>query len=436
MIKFANKALFSAMLYACSFGAQAQNITKSPYSIIGLGELVYTGNAQTYSLGQANQGYRSPFSVNYLNPASYSAFLTTNIEAGATYSSAVISGATNSSEVSNSWISNINFGIPLSTKRGIGFSFGAAPYTSVGYNIKSDVIIPQDPQDTFSILAQNNFIGRGGLTKFYLGYGMRLHRMVSVGVNANYVYGEVNNSTQLLIPAKYNMFNTNEDNSYFVKGWLMEFGTQVHDSFSVMKKNDRIEYDWIVGATITPQSNFSGEQTYLLRNLPIGSGTGIKDTIFKEEVASGNVLSPMAWKFGVSFARKDKWSVLADIKGTNWSDFVALGRKDSLRNSLSYHLGFSYIPDYKNKNILGRIEYRIGGRYERSNLEVFGTGVDVRAFTLGMGIPMGRNRSRLNLGAEWMQRGTTSNGLIQEDYFKVFIGITFADKWFYRYRYD
>jgi hypothetical protein len=199
----------------------------------------------------------------------------------------------------------------------------------------------------------------------------------------------------------------------------MEYGTQVHDSFSVIRKNERIEYDWVIGATISPQANFSGEQTYLLRSLPIGSSTGIKDTILKEEVASGNVLSPMAWKLGVSFARKDKWGVMADIKGTNWSDFVALGRKDSLRNSLSYHLGFSYIPDYKSKNILGRIEYRIGGRYEKSNLEVFGTGVDVRAFTLGMGIPMGRTRSRLNIGTEWMQRGTTNNGLIQENYLNL-----------------
>ncbi len=433
MIKSAFQALFCVILISLSLGLKAQNITKSPYSIIGLGELVYTGNAQTYSLGQTNQGFRTPFAVNYLNPASYSAFLTTNIEAGATYSLANISGANSSSQVNNSWISYINFGVPLSAKRGIGFSFGAAPYTSVGYNIVSEV---QIPQDTFSILAQNNYVGRGGLTKFYLGYGMRLHRLVSVGANANYVYGEVSNTTQLLIPSKYNMFNTNEDNSYFVNGWLIDLGTQLHDTFSILKQNERIEYNWVVGANYTPQTNFAGEQNYLLRSLPIGSSTGIKDTIFKEESAAGTVVSPASWKLGFSFARKDKWALMADVKGTNWSDFTALGRKDSLRNSLSYHLGFSYIPDSKSKNILGRIEYRLGGRYEKSNLAVFGTGVDVLAITAGLGIPMGRTRSRLNLGAEWMQRGTLENGLIKEEYFRVFIGITFADKWFYRYRYD
>jgi long-subunit fatty acid transport protein len=433
MIKPAFRATLYILLLAMGLSTQAQNITKSPYSIIGLGELVYSGNAQSYALGQTTQGYRSAFVVNYLNPASYSAFLTTNIEAGATLSMATIKGAANTSQVNNSWISYINFGIPLSAKRGIGFSFGAAPYSSVGYNIKSEVSIPQD---TFSILAQNNYLGRGGLTKFYFGYGMRLHRMVSAGFNANYVYGEISNTTQLLIPSKYNMFNTNEDNSYFMNGWLLDFGTQIHDTFSVYRKNEHIEYNWVLGGTYTPSSNFAGEQNYLLRSLPIGSSTGIRDTIFKEEAATGTVVSPASWKVGFSFARRDKWGIMADVKATNWNDFTALGRKDSLRNSLSYHLGFSYIPDSKSKNILGRIEYRVGGRYEKSNLAVFGTGVDVTALTFGAGIPMGRTRSRLNVGAEWMQRGTTENGLIQENYFRVFVGITFADKWFYRYRYD
>ncbi len=232
------------------------------------------------------------------------------------------------------------------------------------------------------------------------------------------------------------MFNTNEDNSYFMNGWLLDFGTQIHDTFSVYRKNEHIEYNWVLGGTYTPSSNFAGEQNYLLRSLPIGSSTGIRDTIFKEEAATGTVVSPASWKVGFSFARRDKWGIMADVKATNWNDFTALGRKDSLRNSLSYHLGFSYIPDSKSKNILGRIEYRVGGRYEKSNLAVFGTGVDVTALTFGAGIPMGRTRSRLNVGAEWMQRGTTENGLIQENYFRVFVGITFADKWFYRYRYD
>ncbi len=415
-------------------GVQAQNITKSPYSIIGVGDIIYTGNAHTYSLGMCNQAIRSPFSVNYLNPASYSAFITTNIEAGGTYSSANFSGAATSTQVTNAWISYFNFGIPLSLKRGMGVSFGAAPFSGVGYNIVSTTSIPQDTFTIPNVLYR--YTGRGGLSKFYVGYGMRLLPWLSVGVNGNYVYGEVTNTTQLLIPAVYKMFNTNEDKTSFMNGWLIDYGFQMHDTLTRTKGLEKREYLWTVGGTITPTSTFKAEQQYMLRSLPIGSTTGTRDTILAQEQAKGTVTAPPTWRLGASYGRVDKWMVIADVRGTQWTQFKALGASDSLRNSLALGLGFSYIPDAKSKNTLARTEYRIGGRYEQSNLVLYGKGVDVYAITAGVGIPMGRTRSRLNLGIELMQRGTTEMGLVQENYLRAYIGITFADKWFYRYRYD
>lgn len=411
----------------------AQNITKSPYSIIGVGDIIYAGNATTYSMGQTNQAIRNPFSVNILNPASYSSIFTTNIEAGATYSMGKFKGGANSNDVSNAWISYFNFGLPISTKRGIGVSFGVTPFSGVGYNIKSAVTIPQD---TFNIAAINSFVGRGGLSRFYVGYGMRLHRTVSVGINGNYLFGENTNTTQLLIPAQYQMFNTNEDKLTYMSGWVFDYGVQIHDTFTVYKKNELREYEWVIGGTLTPASELGAEQSYLLRSLPIGSSTGIKDTIFSESGKQGSVTSPLSWKGGVSFSRKEKWTVAADVKGTNWSNYKSFGRPDSLRNSFGVSLGGSITPNYKAKNFFSRVDYRMGGRYEKSNLSVQGTGVDVLSFTAGLGIPMAKSRSKINLGIELQKRGTTENGLVQENYFRVYVGISFADKWFYRYRYD
>jgi hypothetical protein len=434
-----NNALRLVLLFSCWFVwgnhsfLAAQNITKSPYSIVGVGDIIYGGNAATYAMGQSNQGFRSPFSINMLNPASYSAFITTNIEAGATLSYGKFQSLTNTNDVNNAWIAYFNFGLPISLKRGIGISFGATPYSGVGYNIVSSIKIPQD---TFAIDALNYYVGRGGLTKAYVGYGMRVHKNVSVGVNGNYIWGQNTNTTQLLIPATYKMFNTNEDKVTFLKGWLWEFGAQLHDTFSVPHKNDVKEYQWVVGASITPQSNFTAEQSYLLRSLPIGSTSGIKDTIFSETGALGTVTIPMAWKAGVSFAQTDKWMLAADVRGTQWSNYKSFDRGDSLRNSMGVSLGGSYIPNAKSKNMLARTEYRVGGRYEKSNLAIKGTGVDIFSVSAGFGIPISRSMSKVNLGFEYQQRGTSENGLIQENYYRIFVGITFADKWFYRYRYD
>ncbi|MDZ4668797.1 MAG: hypothetical protein SGJ00_13090 [bacterium] len=425
--------VFFLWSWGCLSLLNAQNITKSPYSIIGVGDIVYSGNATTYSMGQTTQGIRNPFSVNILNPASYSAMFTTNIEAGVTYSQGTFKGGSSSNDVNNAWISYFNFALPLNVKRGMGVSFGLTPFSGVGYNIKSTVEIPQD---TFNITALNNFVGRGGLSRFYLGYGMRLHRMVSLGVNGNYIFGQNTNTTQLLIPSQYKMFNTNEDKATYMRGWLIDYGLQVHDTFTVYKKNELREYEWVLGATVTPAVDLSAEQSYLLRTLPIGSATGIKDTIFSESGKMGSVTSPLSWRTGLSFSRKDMWTVAADLRGTNWSGYRSFGGADSLRNSFGASLGASITPNFKSKNFFSRIDYRVGGRYEKSNLSFRGTGVDVLSFTAGLGIPMAKSRSKINLGLELQKRGTTENGLVQENYVRFFIGISFADKWFYRYRYD
>ncbi|MCG9880828.1 MAG: hypothetical protein MH472_09550 [Bacteroidia bacterium] len=184
-------------IWACCSGVTAQNITKSPYSIVGIGDEIYSGNASTYSMGQTNQAIRNPFAVNIFNPASYSSAKTTNIEAGATYSLGSYTSRTSTADVNNAWIAYLNFAFPLSAKRGMGVAFGLTPFSGVGYNVQSEITIPSD---SAPIPALYNFVGRGGLSRFYLGYGMRLHRMASIGVNANYLFGENTNITQLLIP--------------------------------------------------------------------------------------------------------------------------------------------------------------------------------------------------------------------------------------------
>lgn len=424
---------FITVVWACSFLVNAQNITKSPYSIVGIGDVIYSGNASTYSMGQTNQAIRNPYAINILNPASYSSLKTTNIEAGATYSLGQFTTSSSTADVNNAWIAYLNFALPISVKKGMGVSFGLTPFSGLGYNIQSETTLPGD---TAPIPALYNFVGRGGLSRFYLGYGMRLHRTTSLGVNANYLFGENTNTTQLLIPPGFRMFNTNEDKRTYINGWVYDIGLQIHDTFTRVVKNEVREYEWVLGGTLTPLSNLNAEQSYLLRSLPIGSTGGTRDTIFSETGVLGTIVSPLSFKAGISLARKDVWLLAADIRGTQWSDYRSFGSTDSLRNSLGGSLGGSYTPNIKGKNFFARIEYRAGIRYEQSNLSVDGTGVDILSFNAGLGLPMAKSKSKVNIGAEWMQRGTVANGLVQENYFRVYIGVSFADKWFYRYRYD
>lgn len=407
--------------------ALAQNITKSPYSVIGAGDLVFAGNTANFSMGQVTQGIRKPFEINWLNPASYSGLTQTNIETGATFAAGSIKSVSQSSSVNNAWLAYINMAMPLSTKKGIGFSFGLSPYTSVGYNVSSLTTLPSD---SAPVTAINNFEGRGGLSKAYGGFGARLTKNLSAGVNLNFVFGQVNSKTQLLIPVQYNMFNTEEDRNSYISGLMLDFGLQYH-------KTIQKDYELVVGSTITPNTTLSGTQSYIYRTLPLGQTVGAKDTIINNQGVKGNVNMPLSWQAGFSFSKLNNWLIAADVNGANWSNYKAFNRTDSLQNSIGFNLGGSYIPNYAaTKNIFNKLEYRAGFRFSKTNWQFYNQSINAMAFSAGVGIPLVKSKSKVSVGFEYSTRGTTSNNLIQEDYFRVIIGVSFSDKWFYRYRYD
>ena len=93
-------------------------------------------------------------------------------------------------------------------------------------------------------------------------------------------------------------------------------------------------------------------------------------------------------------------------------------------------------------NYFSRIEYRLGGYYEETPLQIQGRTIPDYGITFGLGLPMRQNlgpgenrRSIVNAGFIFGRRGTLEDGLIRESYFKLFIGITFNDKWFIDYKY-
>jgi len=53
--------------------AWAQTATMSPYTQFGLGLIERQGNAMSRGMGGTGYALRDPYSINHLNPASYSA---------------------------------------------------------------------------------------------------------------------------------------------------------------------------------------------------------------------------------------------------------------------------------------------------------------------------------------------------------------------------
>jgi long-subunit fatty acid transport protein len=430
--------LFITVSLVFGFGAVAQNLTRSPYSIIGIGETQFQGTSLQSSMGQAGQGIRRMSDINTLNPASYSSLRYTVIEAGLIYDQGTLSQGSNKSDIDNSSFTYFMIGLPLSVKYKLGLVFGLAPYSSIGYNVSTTASYPY-------YTATTQMTGTGGLSKFNMGIGAQVVRNVSVGMNLAYIFGQLNTEQKLLIPSEFNKYNIAETRSRIVGGSQLQGGVQYHKGYEKGLKKDK--YNFTAGATYTVAALLSGKQEYFVRTMPVGSTLGTKDTIAYTDSEKGNIELPYSFSIGAGWEKKDQWAMAFDVHTTNWSAYRSFGSTDSLQNSFGFNLGGSFIPNVSDKHYYNRVEYRAGVRYDLGNLVLANHSISSYGLSVGLGLPLGKPKkyaedgqlkppSKLNITGEYFVKGTTSDNLIKEEYFRIIIGINFSDKWFQRTKYE
>jgi len=100
-------------------------------------------------------------------------------------------------------------------------------------------------------------------------------------------------------------------------------------------------------------------------------------------------------------------------------------------------LGGFYIPNYNSfTSYWNRIVYRAGFRFEETGININGEAIDEFGISFGLGMPLRRSFSNVNLGFEIGRRGTQNNGLVSENFFNIFVSLSLNDKWFEKRYYD
>lgn len=423
-----------------SIFSSAQNNTKSPYSRFGLGDVAFSGLAQNSAMGQTGTGIRRSNMLNTLNPASYGNLSFTIFETGALLDQGNIADKSQSQFFRNAAYAYLNLAFPVSPKLGWGASFGLQPVSHVGYNINS-----YDWQgDSLATLFVYN--GRGGLSKFYMGHGFRLwsksrtdnaknkellHEL-NFGFNVNYVYGQLRiGKAAYFYDTTSSTNNYKEERTRYIGDVNYDLGLQ----YTTRLRNK--EY-LTIGATFAPSASLSGEQIMFARSLYPGSLDNTKDTIvYEEDGEAGKLIMPAAWSAGLSWQKEDKWMLALDVKGQNWKQYELFGASDSMQNSFSVNLGGMWIPDASAiKKRWKKAEYRAGLRYANTNLLVRGEPIKEMGVSLGVGVPVFRQRSKINFTVEYYKRGTTNNNLLQEDHIRFILGLSLGEKWFNRIKID
>jgi hypothetical protein len=426
------KLLLSGLLLPALI-TTAQVNTASPYSRFGFGELKRPGFTSNLSMGGSGIALRIPNQINYINPASYTSLdsLSFIFDFGLNSTYTRYKTNLNESQLSNYNIDHIAITFPI-TKWWTS-SLGITPFSSVGYNIKEQKLLPVIG------LADFYFTGNGGLSRFFIGNGFNLLKGVSVGFNFSYLFGYQSYLDVLNFPNDPYSATTESHNRLDIKGVSYNLGIQYSKTFSE-------KYFITAGAIYDNEAKLKGiNKIYNLNKFP-GSQSMTTDSIIinpnylvSADTSNYKINYPRNIGFGLSLGIKDKLILTGEYSTQEWSKAIVMGKIDSLVNSNSMNFGMEYTPGNSGSIIkyFNKIHYRIGGYYSNSYLKFRNNQIQDYGITFGVGLPFtGRGlaykntKTTFNLGFVFGQRGTLKNNLIKENYRMVSFSMTFHDFWF------
>ncbi len=403
----------------------AQKTNSSPYSVLGIGDGIASKTVEEMGMGGIGTASNNVYQFSFSNPASYSSLsLTTYTLAGEnkTISLADANGKQNTSSASLSYLS---MGIPLGEKG--GFIFGLQPSTTVGYSLVNNTF---DTNDVLQEVAV--YDGNGGTNRVFLGLGYTPLKGVSVGIEADYVFGNIENI--ITTQKKDIQLGTR----YVIDSRIKGAGVKLGVLFEKELKKDLIIN---LGTTLALENELTSEGNEYLYSVSFANGEIPKDTILNVS-STGFYKKPLKTSIGASIGNPNKWAAEINYDSQNkielGGNLLSNNPKVAYQKSNKLSVGGFYIPKYNSiSSYWDRVIYRVGVRSEKTGLMVNGTG-NVGQFTeindfgmaFGIGLPMGNQVSRLNLGFEFGKRGTTDNGLIEEKYFNFKLGLSLSNKWF------
>ena len=379
------------------------------------------------AIGGASTAFSSPLYINPANPASYMAFDSTSFVFDAAFNlrSGTMTTIDQSQKTSYGSISNLYFGFPIA--KWWRTSLGLMPYSNVGYEIRSNRTLT-DFGNTATI-----YKGYGGLNKVYFGNAFSIAKGLSFGFNASYLFGTIVKQEALTCPDSAYFFNTMNKSS-------VRLNKLVYDAGLIYHRNLKDGKFYQIGLTFSPKQKIDGLAETTVYTYLYNYSSELespKDTLSHTIGNNGIVSLPTSVGAGFMFGSTNRWFAIADITYQKWSEFTYLGSNPGLRDSYKFSLGGQFRPSAVDiGKYFDRVNYRAGLRFEQGYLELQNTRINDLGVSFGVGLPMKKSKSTLNLAVELGTLGTTNNGLIKENYVRFTIGTSLQERWFLKRRFN
>jgi len=361
--------------------------------------------------------------INLNNPAAYGKLRLTSYAGGITYNRISLKSASAEENNNTTDLDYLAIGFPIAKKLGVGF--GLMPYSSLGYSFLSE------STDSNNSLVTNQYSGEGGLNKVYFSMGYEVTKSLSIGFTFNYNYGLLDNfRTQTVEDVQFGTFDSRTSK---ITGNDFNYSLNYTPSL-----NDKLTL--YTSVQVNSQGNLSSRNAKEIGSFSALNGTNI-EVINVDLSAQGlketDIKIPTKTTLGLGFGENKKWFLGGEYSfqklSTFENPFLEIDNF-AYKDASSIAFGGYFIPDYNSfTNYFSRITYRAGLRREKTGMLINNQSIDNLGITFGVGLPLSSvtsGFSNINLGFEIGKRGTTEANLIEENYFKVSVGLSLNDKWF------
>lgn len=402
--------------------ALAQNNTNSPYTRYGYGDLSDQSFGNSKAMGGIAFGLRNGSQINPLNPASYTAIdsLTFLFEGGVSLQNMNVNSNGEKINAKNSSFDYLAMQFRLHPR--IGMSVGLLPFSSVGYNIS-------DTKTESDLTTTRSFTGDGGLHQLYVGLGVKVLKNLSLGVNASYFWGDLTRSLTVLYPNNSAAASYIEQTEASVSDYKLDFGLQYTQNLG--KK-----HSVTLGAVYSPKHKLNND--YTLTTQASGSTT---------ENLDATLSLPNMFGVGLTYNFDKRLTVGADYSLQQWSK-ADFGMKnapakagEAFNETYTYtdrhkvSVGAEYIPNLLGRSYLARVKYRLGAYYTTPYYKIDGKKAATEyGITAGFGLPVPRSRSILSISGQFVHVSGKEAVFVDENIFRVSIGLTFNERWFFKRR--
>ena len=419
-MKIITKVILNIAAFVCLQQVVFGQNNNSPYSIYGIGDLEQSSFDRTSGMGHAGMSLTSNRFLYNSNPASLSGLddkffnfemsLRTQI---INYTGTPI--ATGSDASSDLQVKKMCLALKIKPRWGI--SMGLLPYSTANYSFTNNKYI--EGTDNASVPAY--YQGTGSINQVYLSNSYKLSKNFSIGLQSSYLFGQLNQTETIaagygidsgLITTRRIIFGR----LYFKPGF--QFNTKISSNLRLY-----------LGGTATIKTTVNG-----IYNLSVTDGPSNlppPQNSYFNNFKNNDIVIPALYTGSIAAKLKDKYTLAVDYSFQNWGSTNIQGVGYKLVNSNSLGVGFEVSKKQKFKDIIfERHFWQAGFYYNNSYLQVAGQQIIDYGITFGGGKNFVRSNLGLQLNMELGVRGTTSVGLIQENYAKINLILSYRDFWF------